>query len=56
MTASRALYYAAELKERLAALEESPSSEYMTLCMALKVALITLAVPILALVIGWTML
>lgn len=56
MTANRALYYNAELEERLGALEENPSDELMTARLVLLVAIVTLALPILALLIGWVVL
>lgn len=53
MTENHSRYYAAELEERLAALAELPNDEFMTRGLVLQVAVVTLVIPVLALLIGW---
>ena len=53
MTENPSRYYAAELEERLATLAELPNDEFMTPSLVWQLSLVTLVLPLLALLIGW---
>lgn len=53
MSENPSRYYAAELEERLVTVTELPNEEFMTPSLVLQLAVVTLALPLLALLIGW---
>lgn len=53
MTENPSRYYAAELEERLAMLSELPNDEFMTASLVTQLAVVTLVLPLVALLIGW---
>ncbi len=53
MTDNPSRYYAAELEERLATFAELRNDESMTPALTLRLAVVTLVLPVLALLIGW---